>query len=82
MLSKSDNWQFYISKIAEDTQLSQEQVNKAIDELVANKYLTKKKVINGKKFYYEFNVYEVPFGFELNFKEVMNNENNIPNKQE
>lgn len=81
MLTKSNEWKFYIYKIAEDTQLSQAQVNEAIDELIANKYLTKKKVINGKKFYYDFSVYEVPYGFELDLKEVKVNENNIQNKQ-
>ncbi|MGB9680553.1 MAG: hypothetical protein ACPL3A_11400 [Thermoanaerobacteraceae bacterium] len=59
-----------------------EQFNKTIDELIKNKYLTKKKVREGKKFYYDFNVFEVPFSFKINFKDVKSNENNIQNKQE
>lgn len=82
MLTKPNNWQFYISTIAKDTHVSPQKVNKAIEELTANKYLTRKKIKRGHIKCYDFTVYEVPYGFELDLKEVNNNENNIPNKQE
>ncbi|MGJ7044631.1 hypothetical protein [Thermoanaerobacterium thermosulfurigenes] len=81
MLTKSNNWQFYISTMAKDMQISPQRVNKAIEELISNKYLTRKKIKRGNINCYDFTVYELPYGFELNFKEVKNDENNIQNEQ-
>ena len=62
MLSKPDNWEFYISAMAAELKENRETISKIIDELIKFGYIVKAKkpVINGQYSGYDFSVYETP----------------------